>query len=464
MKKILIHILLIAPAILLSSCWENFLEKKPDQKLVVPTTLQDLQALLDNISNDMMNTDPSLHFLASDDFHITASGFQSLSVIQQNSYLWEKDVYNGTLTVQDWVRPYQQVFYANVVLESLGALENQANRKTEWNNVKGSALFFRALAFYNIAQLFRTPYDESSARKAAGIPLKLQSDINILAISSTLWQTYDQIIRDLTEAELLLPVNVTVKTRPAKSAALALLARVNLSMENYAEAEQYADRTLAFNSQLLDYNTLTESSNKPFPGSLPFGNEEVIFHTVLYGGYSYIGNAQVYVDSSLFKEYTDADLRKTLFFRNRAGGILTFKGSYSPSLPGNPFAFFGGLATDEMYLIRSECRARKGDIQGAMVDLNDLLIKRWRRGMYQARSTTDKEEALLMILLERRKQLVGRSTRWTDLRRLNKDPRFAVSIKRAINGKLYVLAPGDKRYTFPLPDNEVGNIVMQNPR
>ena len=54
-----------------------------------------------------------------------------------------------------------------------------------------------------------------------------------------------------------------------------------------------------------------------------------------------------------------------------------FKGSYNGTL----FAFTG-LATDEIFLVRAECRARTGDINGAMDDLNRLLQQRWKTGTF----------------------------------------------------------------------------------
>jgi len=68
---------------------------------------------------------------------------------------------------------------------------------------------------------------------------------------------------------------------------------------------------------------------------------------------------------------------------------------------------------------------------------------------------TTENEALKMILSERRKELVFRGTRWMDLRRLNREPEHASVVRRQLDGKEYLLLPGDLRYTFLLREEEI---------
>jgi hypothetical protein len=63
---------------------------------------------------------------------------------------------------------------------------------------------------------------------------------------------------------------------------------------------------------------------------------------------------------------------------------------------------------------------------------------------------------LVKIITERRKELpFTGSARWEDLRRLNKDPQFAKTLIRQLNGQNYTLAPNDPKYTLPIPDIEI---------
>ena len=443
------------------SCDKEFLEKKPDKALLVPKRVEDLRALMDNI--EVMNTAPALGEIASDDYYVTDAGWQGLPVIEKNSYLWADDVYQGSSFVLDWSRPYQQIFYCNVVLEALDKLIEKSS--TEHQQLRGTALFFRGLAFYNLAQVFAAPYDAARAVNDPGIPLRLTSDVNNRPGRGTLKETYDRIITDLVDAEKLLPPQAAFKSRPSGAAANALLARIYLNMGDYDKAGAYAGQSLQSESSLLDYNSLNAALSRPFPLALSDANEEVLFYSTLIN-FNFITSATVPIaDSALYHSYDDNDLRKTLLFRDRGKGVINFKGSYTGhGISGSNSGIFSGLANDEIYLIRAEAFARKGNIPDGLDDLNTLLEKRWRQGTFVPVTAGSPEELLQRILTERRKELVGRGIRWSDLRRRNKEAAFTTVLRRVINGEERLLVPGDKRYTFPLPHNELTDAIQQNPR
>ena len=110
------------------SCEKDFLDKKPDSALLVPESLEDLQALLDN-SNSVMNYAPYLSAFSTDDFYITDNGFTSAQFDVRNSYTWAAEIYQPGSAVTDWNRMYQQVFYANVVLDKLKDLAAEPDRR-----------------------------------------------------------------------------------------------------------------------------------------------------------------------------------------------------------------------------------------------------------------------------------------------------------------------------------------------
>jgi len=456
MKQInsLFAIFFLSMATLISACEKGYLEVKPDKSLLVPKTLADMQALLDD--TDLMNDFPALPTLASDDYYTTDAGLKSYrSAPERNSYLWKAEVYEGA-RVFDWNTPYEQIFKANVVLDGLKTIPVTDKNHNEWNRIKGSALFYRGVAIYNLAQSFAAPYTAQTG-SMPGIPLKLSSDINERPGRTTLKKTYDQLIADISEAGPLLPVKSALLNRPSRWAANAMLARIYLSMGEYEKAGSYANASLEIGKELIDFNTLNPGGVRPITFST--GSKEIIFLQYMIG-LSSLSSTLTMVDSNVVKSFGSNDLRRVVFLRDRGKGVINFKGNYNGTS-----IVFAGPATDEMYLIRAESRARLGDVNGSMDDLNTLLEQRWKRGTFTKLAAADGKEALKLVLQERRKELLSRGTRWSDLRRLNTDPSFAVTLKRAIDGVTYILSPGDNRYVFPIPTDELLlNPMVQNPR
>ena len=451
-KNILFIFILAGP---FCSCKKDWLDAKPDISLVIPAAIGDYQKVLDN-SGVFNNIYAGLGEISSDDYYITDNSWQSLSSTpQKNAYIWATDIYQGDNSLIDWPGPYQQVFNANIALEGIRNIVHNASNLADWNNVYASALFYRAFAFYNLAQLFTKPYDSATASSDLGIPLRLSSDVKQKVTRSSLKQSYEQIIADLLNAASLLPTTPLYKTRPSKPAAFALLARTYLAMAEYDKALLYSDSSLTLTNLLIDYNSLNPSLGNPIPRLN--NNNETIFHVRFL--YSIFYPNTLIVDSSLYRSYDSNDLRKIVFFKNNSG-VPRYKGSYDHSL-----FLFGGIATDELFLIRAECYARKGAIDLAMSDLNTLLKNRWITGTFIPFVAADATEALKIILTERRKELLFRGLRWSDLRRLNKDPRFAVSLSRLLNGQVATLIPNDSRYVLPIPQNEINiDNIQQNPR
>lgn len=430
----------------IQACGKQWLEAKPDKSLVVPKTIQDFQALLDN-STLLFNINQAsgLGEVSAGDFYITYNSWQSaaLSTQEKSAYTWARtvDFYKGEKS-NEWIEAYKRILSANVVLEGIQKINPTSAEQQDWNNVKGSALFFRAFDFFNLAQEYCVAYTASMASQKLGLPLRLEYDVNVTSKRSNLQQTYDRIIADLNEAGNLLNSKPQFKTQPSKEAVYALLARVHLTMENYNEARLYADDALKIQSELVDYAKLNAASLFP----LAKFNPEVIFHSTFV--YNIMYPSRLLVQPDLYSTYADEDCRKTILFTTNSNGV-TYKGSYNGDRN-----LFGGLSTNELYLIRAECNVRVGKAKEALTDLNFLMRNRWKTS-YQDLVINDPEILLNYILKERRKELVFRGIRWQDLRRLNKDSRFAVTLTRTLNGVTYTLKPDDKRYVFPIDEEEI---------
>lgn len=451
MKKTIYLSLLL----LLCSCKGDWLDIRPDDALVVPRTVGDYQALLDNTYIMNMSYVGGLGEVSAADFGVTDAVFLTNSAMIRNSYTWSTtDDFFENARDPDWRAGWQRILHANIVLEGLEKVDRTEANKARWDQVKGAALFHRAYDLHALAQQYCKAYDPAHLGDM-GLPLRLSSNLNIKVARATLKATYDRILDDMAQAIPLLPMTAPVKTRPTKAAGQALLARIYLYMGQYDQALALADRVIQAHPQLLAYSDIDASQGNPFA----LMNDEVIFHAQLTN-YSIFSASRLQVDPGLLDIYADHDLRRSLFFGTN-NNTTFFRGSY-----GGDNIFFAGLATDEMYLVQAECRARTGDLQGAAQALNTMLRTRWAaEAPYRDFSTSGQDEMLSKILSERRKQLCFRGLRWSDLKRLNKEPALQVTLGRTVSGQVHQLLPNDVRYALPLDDNEItlGGLA-QNPR
>lgn len=454
-KAMRLSIVLIIAEILIGC--KKYLDIKPDKSLATISSLEDMQSILDIYLYVNYQSSAALEASA-DNYYVIESNWGLYSDAERNMYLWEKSYqfpefnYSGN----EWSQCYDNVYRANSVLDHIDKINKATVNINEWNNIKGQALFLRGRSLFQAVSVWSLAYDSSSSDTDLGIPLRLDGDFNKKSIRSSIRQSYNQVIKDLKLSAELLPDHPLHVLRSSKAAAFALLSRVYLSMRLYPQAKLYADSALQIKNTLMDYNG-GEGVN--ITSSAPFSkfNPEVIYEEAMSFNYL-IYTSYAKIDPILYSSYAENDLRKSLFFRDNGDGTFGFRGYYSQ------YDRFDGLATDELYLIRSECSARDGNINAAMSDLNTLLNKRWASGTFTPVTANNKEEALMVILAERRKELVFRGRRWLDIKRMNKEGKNIV-LTRNIHGNVYTILPNDLRYALAIPETVIQlSGMQQNPR
>lgn len=434
------------------ACCEGFLDEKPNKSLLTLNSISDLRALLDN-DIQYFNLEPAIPEVASADFDLQPQAIPTLQVFERNAYLWEPDVFEGRSSVE-WNNLYRQILFTNTVLEELEKFDPNLKNSPDGLELKGSALFYRSYAFFNLATVFAMPYLPGSNDQELGIALRLSPDVKIQVQRSSLKETYDRILEDLKNALPLLNSQIEIPTRPSRQAALALMARIYLSIQDYQNALHYSQEALSIHNSILDFNLLNQETANPIP---PL-NQEIIFQSNLQLGLYTISQLLVPRDE-LLELYDSSDLRRSIFFITRPSGLINFRGHYS----GNIRAF-GGLTTGELILISAESLARLNRLEEARLVLFDLLKYRYHEN-YDFRSEIQPENILNKILEERRKELVFRGLRWQDLRRFNFSPDEQVTLQRIIDGNLITLPPNDPKYAFPIPNDEIElSGLIQNPR
>lgn len=452
MKKYLLY--LIISTSLVGCDQSEWLDVKSNKSDVVPTTLEDYQALLNDYETINCNG-PALGVVASDNYYTTDAIWTSVDEYDRNSYIWASHISESS---KDWTLNYKALAVTNIVLEGIEKFATSDNAL--YQHMKGTALFFRALYFFNLVQEYAKPYEETTASTDYGIVLKLTAEVDEPVKRSSVEETYSQIIRDLNESLKLLPTETTIPTKPTKNTTIAFLGKVFFYMEKYDRALEYLEKALETQNELLDFNTLNASAAFPFP-TMQIGHKEVIFYERTAAAASLTTISRRLISKDFYELYEDNDLRKVLYFNPTNPNAIRFKGFYT----GLNSQDFSGIATNEIYLTLAECYVREGNSIEALVLLNKLLKSRYKTNTFFDVKVTN-DELLRKILLERNKELpFTGNIRWMDLRRLNKDPRFAITLSRTVNGDTYTLPPNDNRYVFPLPFNEIQiNGLQQNER
>ncbi|WP_164126427.1 RagB/SusD family nutrient uptake outer membrane protein [Sphingobacterium luzhongxinii] len=443
----------IAGLMLTVSC-SDFLNEKQNFTYSDGSKLSDLQAILDDATY-MNKRSTSLPEAASDDYFLPENNYNKLTQKGKEAYRWELRNYTFS---NDWANLYLQVYNANLCLEGLSKIVNEKSDIDIRNRIYGSAHFYRGYAYLALVTTFCKAYREEEASSDLGIVLRDVSDFNVNTPRSSLKASYQKIIEDLNIAKDYLSDRVEIPLRPSKAAAYAALSRTYLSMRNYHQAELYADSALMLHSEVMDFNdpNLKLGSNLPFANKY---NPEVVFYSAI-GTYSISTAHPMYarIDKGLYDSYEVADLRKQAYFLPLADGYR-FKGMYSE----NKNLCFTGITTAELLLIKAECRAREKDVKGTTDAMKLILQKRYNNGVYNLPQELNQENVLAWVLLERRKELLMRGIRYSDLKRLNAEG-AEIKLSRFVDGVAYSLLPNDARYAQPLPADavELGGL-KQNP-
>ena len=451
--KELLYISALACLLGLSACNE-FLDKKQDIKMVVPQTIDDATHLLNDYGTMNMGY-PIWGELGIDDYYITKEVWESSMENYRSAYIWADRPYTD---VAQWQRPYKAVYYANQTMDVLSKVGPQQDR-ISFNRNLGAAHFFRAFAFQLLTEVHCPAYQANTASVDMGIPLRLSPGVDDKSTRATLQQTYEQILKDFKGAVRYLPITESVRGRPSKAAAYAGLARAYLNTGDFNNAYRYADSCLQLRPELMDYNTLKAGDDLPVK---QFNIEVLIPISSVSAGP--MSGMNALIDSDLYSSYEVNDLRKGVFFKPNPNivGTYLFKGGYNE----NSFELFMGITNSEVYLVKAEAACRIGKISEALSAVNTLRESRWNKDvLYPTITETDPERLLEIVLEERRKELVFRGRRWSDLKRLNQDDRFKKAISRTLGTEQYLLPAGDLRYAFRLSETlvRVGGIP-QNKR
>lgn len=353
---------------------------------------------------------------------------------------------NGTVNTNFWRYGYANIYHANALIEGLE--RSTMLTPSVKQQLMGEAKFMRAWFYFNLVNLFGdVPLITSTTYKEnAVLPRVPLADI------------YQLILADLSfaKANLSAAYSTAGKLRPNKWAAVALLARTQLWLQNWQLAYDNATELIASGT----YQLTSDLNNSFIPN-----NTEAIWQLVRDNANT--SEAATFIPSSstvrpvlaltdtLVKLFEAGDKRKTSWTRsNTVSGTAYFYPFKYKLRTNTPLAENKQpLRFAELMLIRAEAAIQLNKLDTALNDINRI---RTRAGLTSLNINTAQQ---LTTALEKERRLeffAEDAHRWFDLKRWNKATEVLKPLKSAWLPTAIL---------FPIPESEIEKnpLLMQNP-
>lgn len=365
--------------------------------------------------------------LSADELDYYYGGMDELSVYYRNG-LTSLNVGNGF-----WGTTYQRLYVVNAALEGLGSSSGLTPLVKQ--HLMGEAYFMRAFYYFYLVNLY------------GDVPLVLSTDYKVNAVIKRTAKAlvYDQIVTDLKAAQGLLGSGYLKgdgikeyapgseeRVRPNKWAATALLARTYLFMERWGDAEAAASLVLSnhtqFELEALE-NVFLKNNREAIwqlqPTSSGFNTQEAEVFVISAGGPG--GGNSFYLSNELLKDFETRDRRKDNWVGSVHANSTIYYYPYKYKIKRSEMTdvpiieYSTVMRFAELYLIRSESRARLGELSNAISDIDQI---RNRAGLPLVKDTNpniNQEDLVTLILKEKRIELFTEwGHRWLDLKRTGK--------------------------------------------
>lgn len=356
-----------------------------------------------------------------------------------------------------WQIHYQVIARANTVISKVDGVPGlSAADKAQY---AAEAKFLRALAYFQLANLFAQPYQVSNGSNLA-VPLVTADFTGTIEFPSraTLNQVHAQIVTDLTEASAVLPVEYgsaeETRGRATKGAAFGLLSRLYLYREEWAKAETAARSTL---SQGI-YNTAADYA---FYNGNTTEDVFTIQNSAIDNGRTGNGGWGAYYNPAALGGRGDAPFSDELVaaYESEAGDkryALKVSGTATDGLPHFFTTKFPDavnnsdnspvIRTTEIYLNLAEALAHLSTTPNAeaVTILNTRL--RGRAGL-GTKTVTTQAALVEALLIERRKELAFEGHSRMDLLRN----------RQALRAGNSAAAFGGAKTILPIPQREIDN-------
>lgn len=383
----------------------------------------------------------------------TLAGLSSGELINYDNnstkVLYANNQLNTTATLSLWSDMYKIIYYSNSAIEGLQkANKISVNLK---NQLLGEMFFVRAYCHFYLVNLF------------GAIPIVTTTDYrtNNQLNRSAVSEVYDQIVKDLKQAQDQLTTDYSFsdgeRTRPNKWVATAMLARVYLYMEDWANAEIQSTAVIANSNFTLenDLNNIFLANSKEAIWQLK--PVQPGYNT--FDGSAFILTSEpnvVALSDRVVNDFELSDRRKSVWVGSlKAGGNNYYYAyKYKIRVGFDVQEYLMMLRLAEQYLIRSEARAHLNKLPEALEDINSI---RNRAGIAPVLARSQ-QQVLNEIENQRRMELFSEwGHRWLDLKRTKR-------IDEVIGPLNPTWETTDALY--PIPESEIRNnpnLGPQNP-
>ncbi|MDO6433027.1 RagB/SusD family nutrient uptake outer membrane protein [Flavitalea sp. BT771] len=352
---------------------------------------------------------------------------------------------NNTYIAQLYSSAYNTIYNANMLLENVDRSKQKLSTSV-WRQIKGEALFVRALVYSRLVVLW------------GGVPrvITTNADDNATKGGSVPDSIYSQVIGDLQGADSLLDITYAwagsgppERTRPNRWAAKALAARIWLTMGHWVEVEAAATAVIESGDYQLEASpdsVFLKGSREAILQFQPVGNSINSAE-----GYSYLpadnplAKPAFVLDPVLLAAFEPQDIRLPHWVGTKIINGVTYaypaKYKVRAAFPYREYEMVIRLA--EVLLIRAEARAQQGRLDDAISDLNRI---RSRAGLADLLTGVPQTDILAAIAQERRIELFTEwGHRWADLKRWGQADVILAAEKAGWK-------PYAKLYPFPLSD------------
>lgn len=464
MKKY-IFATLLSTAALFSAC-DNYIDVMPKGQRI-PETLADYEAFLRNEYSVNYIYSTQDQYLLNDRF-VGVNNCRNVDDLRTAHYMWKEDRIRYDLNASTegvFDNGYGIIGIANTIIEA--APSTTKATEAEKNEVMAYCYAIRAFILFYEVNYYADAYDPAKAEKTPGVPLIYSGGLGAAWHQGTVKEVYDQIISDFNKAiELGVPEKSMTIIHPSRAAVEAGLARTYLSMRKYDESLAHADAALSRNGELFDwleyYNECKDRINNAddytkITSPMAHTSVENLWFCSGNGNPNY-PSADIDISEERFGRFEEGDMKALVRWKKYQSSTDTY---YMGMLTG--YYNFAGIATPEVYLIKAECQARKGDYAEAMKTLDKVRESRIHPDFYQASTASTEAEAIEKIRLTKDNEMMNTMIPFIDYKRYNAEGTYARTLTKTFDGKEYSLSPDSHLWTMVFPDNAIkrpGNGVL----